>query len=653
MFATGTRRAAVTSAGLATMALLALACRPMVAQEFESDVWGPDEPEMEHVLRGPLHEAVAKPVSHDAQAGIVVPRAPPDPIEEIPPDIKPADDAIWVPGYWAWDDEREDFLWITGAWRVAPPERRWVPGYWLQVDNGYQWISGFWAPLEADQLSYLPEPPETLETGPSSPAPSDDHFWVNGCWEYVDGRYAWRSGYWAPGRDDWVWVPAHYAWTPQGCLYVDGYWDYRLPLRAMCFAPVYWHRPIYARPGYFYRPFRVLDLVRLHLHLFVRPRYGHYYYGDWYGPYDRFGIYPSFYFHGRYGYDPLWTYYRWHFSRRGIDYADRVRGWHHYFERHSDRRPPRTWNEQRQFVERHRGEEQLRHVVLGDDVRRIASRDPRRVERVGDDFRRRMQDDARELRNLADVRRARDTEGRAGPEGRGPQAQRRTLRLPETPDVRRGRERVAEGARWGEDRRAEQRRGPGPDRFPGSRETQRPESRPDVPGFGQPRDQGDRRGPPQRIERPGQPRGEPDVRRPGRPDADRLDRTNPGRDRPSDAPGAIRRPSGSDAARGSGFARPPQGIQRAAPQRVPSGGSRRAPSGASRPRGVSPPAASSRGGSRPPSISSRGGSRPPSVSSRGGSRGGGRPPSAASRGGGRGGGDARAGRGGGRGRGNR
>ena len=69
--------------------------------------------------RGPVHEAFAEIVTFDAQAGVVVNKAPPEPIEELPPDEKPeGENVTWIPGYWAWDDERTDFLWVSGTWRA-------------------------------------------------------------------------------------------------------------------------------------------------------------------------------------------------------------------------------------------------------------------------------------------------------------------------------------------------------------------------------------------------------------------------------------------------------------------------------------------------------------------------------------------------------
>ncbi|MFH1748080.1 MAG: hypothetical protein ABIG44_13675 [Planctomycetota bacterium] len=41
----------------------------------------------------------------------------------MPPDQRPESaDVTWIPGYTAWDDERNDYVWVSGVWR-APPAR--------------------------------------------------------------------------------------------------------------------------------------------------------------------------------------------------------------------------------------------------------------------------------------------------------------------------------------------------------------------------------------------------------------------------------------------------------------------------------------------------------------------------------------------------
>src|SRR5262245_24548409 len=132
----------------------------------------PADSNVEVLTRGPIHEAYASAVDVQPQAGILVPKQPPDLIEELPPDQKPEGDNVqWMPGYWSWDDDRKDFIWVSGFWRVPPPDRVWVPGNWHQVNNQWQWTSGFWNVASQPEVQYSPPPPPPIESGPSTPAP--------------------------------------------------------------------------------------------------------------------------------------------------------------------------------------------------------------------------------------------------------------------------------------------------------------------------------------------------------------------------------------------------------------------------------------------------------------------------------------------------
>src|SRR5512138_2573319 len=131
-----------------------LACRlPASAQAEAAPPPVPTEelPAGSEVLtRGPVHEAFAKPVTVDPEAPLVVPKQPPEALQEMPPAEKPVGaSVVWVPGYWAWDADRSDFIWVSGCWRNAPPNTYWVPGHWLQLDTGWEWIAGFWKPVVA------------------------------------------------------------------------------------------------------------------------------------------------------------------------------------------------------------------------------------------------------------------------------------------------------------------------------------------------------------------------------------------------------------------------------------------------------------------------------------------------------------------------
>ena len=98
---------------------------------------------VEVLARGPVHEAFAT-LTAEPQPTKAVPKKPPKPLQEMPPDEKPEGNSIWIGGYWAWDDDRSDFLWVSGVWRTPPPGKQWVAGYWREQDDGAQWVPGFW-----------------------------------------------------------------------------------------------------------------------------------------------------------------------------------------------------------------------------------------------------------------------------------------------------------------------------------------------------------------------------------------------------------------------------------------------------------------------------------------------------------------------------
>src|SRR5262249_40761097 len=113
--------------------------------------------------RGPVHEAFGEPTRSQASAGTLVSKRPPANIDEMPPEEKPeGDNIVWIPGYWGWDEERTDYLWVSGFWRAVPPGRSWVPGHWQQASTGYQWVSGYWGVAEREETEYLPPPPASI-----------------------------------------------------------------------------------------------------------------------------------------------------------------------------------------------------------------------------------------------------------------------------------------------------------------------------------------------------------------------------------------------------------------------------------------------------------------------------------------------------------
>jgi hypothetical protein len=309
---------------------------------------------MEVLTRGPVHEAFAETIAFDPEPGIVVAKAPPEPIDEIAPDQRPEGaNVTWIPGYWSWDDERNDFLWVSGIWRALPPGRQWVPGYWGQSQQGVQWTSGYWADAAARETDYLPEPPASVETGPNIAAPAEDATWLPGCWIWQHNRYGWRAGYWTKGNQDWDWVPDHYVWTPSGYVFVDGYYDYTVPRRGVVFAPVYFNQGIRSQRSFAYSPSTVINPGVFARNLFLRPSYGHYYFGDYYGSnYANSGYSPWFsYQSNRRGYDPIYAHQRWQ-HRQDRDWQQRNESNFRDFSNNENARPPRNWATQRSLAGR-------------------------------------------------------------------------------------------------------------------------------------------------------------------------------------------------------------------------------------------------------------------------------------------------------------
>ena len=324
-----------------------------------------DSEEAQALLTGPLHEAFAQPVELDPLDYPVIPFQPPAPIDEAPPETRPeGSNVIWISGYWAFDPDEENYIWISGVWRDVPPGRRWEPGYWADVEGGFVWIPGEWLTVTAESIEYLPQPPASLERGPSSPSPGAEYFWVQGCWIYQNANYAWRAGFWSRHQPNWVWVPQHYNWTPAGYVYANGYWDYELGRRGVLYSPYRFRR----RPVRRYRPGVVIDVGRLTLHLFVHRRARRYVFGNYYGR-DRYLPWHTVNAR-RTGFSPLFSYY----SRKyGGDYGTRLAGWNSWFVRNPPARPPISLAAQRSLLQRQHGDNVTSAIRIGRQLNNVQS----------------------------------------------------------------------------------------------------------------------------------------------------------------------------------------------------------------------------------------------------------------------------------------
>ncbi|HMO35662.1 MAG TPA: YXWGXW repeat-containing protein [Gemmatales bacterium] len=342
---------------VSTTLLVVLASLHPVSQAQDTSRNGqPADNGQEILTRGPIHEAFGQPTVFNPKPGLLIPKKPPQPVEELPPDEKPeGDNVAWLGGYWSWDEDKNDFLWVSGFWRVLPPGRQWIPGYWNENAGQYQWVSGYWANAELEEEQVIQQPPpESLEQGAPPTAPSQEHIWAPGTWVYRERRYMWRPGYWIVAQPGWSWIPASYVWTPGGYIFVDGYWDWSIRRRGILFAPCYFDYNVIYRPGFVYRPAVCLDIDIITPHFFCRPAYSHYYFGDYYATsYLSVGITPWFnftYARGPRFYSSDFVYYENHFRRTNPNWARDVRLG---YERHRDNvhlRPARTFVSQQTVI---------------------------------------------------------------------------------------------------------------------------------------------------------------------------------------------------------------------------------------------------------------------------------------------------------------
>jgi hypothetical protein len=307
---------------------------------------------VEVLTRGPIHEAFAS-LTTEAAPTATVAKQPPKPIEEMPPAEKPDGDVIWIGGYWAWDDDRSDYLWVSGTWRAVPPGKQWVAGYWRADAGTYQWVPGFWttaATNDSDKqdVTYLPQPPAPPNVAPPNEKPNAESFYVPGHWVWKIDHYGWQAGYWAKVEPGYVWVAAHYRWTPSGYIYIGGYWDYAVSRRGILYAPVVID-PNVVVVGYVYTPCYAVHETVVVDTLWVRPSHCHYYFGDYYGVEYRDRGFESCVVYSRGHYDSIIVYETYE-HRREPEWIDvRVRVYIDRYE-HRESRPPRTLVQQTKIV---------------------------------------------------------------------------------------------------------------------------------------------------------------------------------------------------------------------------------------------------------------------------------------------------------------
>lgn len=210
----------------------------------------------------------------------IVPVKPPEPLQEIAPSA-PNSNMIWIPGYWSWSKRQQEYLWISGVWRLSPPGHQWISGYWKQVPKGWVYVPGFWI-QDSSHLTFYSTPPDPLDEIITSP-PNEGYFWMPGYWKWdtTTNSYVWIGGTWEPLDPQWVYVPSRFVWREQGYVFIPGYWDWPLESRGVVYAAVYVSRSL--QNTYIYHPSKIIALEELIENYFNRwPDYAQLFHHDYY-----------------------------------------------------------------------------------------------------------------------------------------------------------------------------------------------------------------------------------------------------------------------------------------------------------------------------------------------------------------------------------
>ena len=220
---------------------------------------------------GPIHEAF---IGKEAGEAILeaVPKKPPEPIVEKKSENRkpPAsttsgktpiderqfqEELVWIPGYFAWVKENQDFVWVCGTWRRPPPHHQWIPGEWLALEGeSWVWLPGFWSQEALSQMRPIGEtPPDEIDENVCKSF-NGDQYWVRGYWKFDTQKktYVWHAGRFETFDPNWVYSPAHYVWRSNGYLFIPGFWDWPLEKRGVVYPSTTIHLDEYE--NFLYQP---------------------------------------------------------------------------------------------------------------------------------------------------------------------------------------------------------------------------------------------------------------------------------------------------------------------------------------------------------------------------------------------------------------
>jgi hypothetical protein len=79
--------------------------------------------------------------------GYVYPQVPPSPTSAPYETMtaRPNNEAVWIPGYYDFTGQGDQYRWVPGHWENPPyGTRSWQPPTWQQTNGGYVYVRGRW-----------------------------------------------------------------------------------------------------------------------------------------------------------------------------------------------------------------------------------------------------------------------------------------------------------------------------------------------------------------------------------------------------------------------------------------------------------------------------------------------------------------------------
>jgi hypothetical protein len=146
-------------------------------------------------------------------------------IQPFPPAYErpapPSPRHVWVDGEWVW--RNNNYVWQPGYWVVPEPNKIWVKGHWKQGPyGGWHWMPGHWMLID-EHIGVRAPLTDVVETIPT--APSANHVWIAGEWQWRSGNYGWVAGHWVIPEPHTRWARGYWHQRQNGSYYwVPGHW---------------------------------------------------------------------------------------------------------------------------------------------------------------------------------------------------------------------------------------------------------------------------------------------------------------------------------------------------------------------------------------------------------------------------------------------